>query len=86
MSNIQQQFIWADEWTNKPSKNVPMTQNAYECILYTLTECLELNQSKVKRMMGDNISKVELLEYEIERGIRIKLTLQEIKRKGQVGG
>lgn len=84
MSNTEQQFDWAQKWNSYPTRCVNMTQNAYECVITLLEEELQHNQSRVRRMMGERAGKIEYLQGEIERGVKIKLTLQELKRIGDI--
>lgn len=72
---------WIDSWTwnQSPVNCIKMTHNAYACIVIELEEAIKANEELVKRLMKDKTCPVSVLREEMDRGLRLKFTIDEIK-------
>lgn len=81
-SSMESNFEWANDWQGYPTRCVHLTQNGYECVLHTMESAFEQNQALVKQLMASKSMTVDRLNEEVERGLRLKLSIQELKRIG----
>ncbi len=82
MKDMGSNFEWAKAWQEYPTRCIHLTQNGYECVLHTLESALETNQALIKELMNSKTMSVDRFDQEIERGVRLKLSIQELKRTG----
>lgn len=81
MPNFDSNFEWAKDWNNNPTRCIHLTHNAYECVLNTLETALIANQAAVKQLLTNN-KNAERFDQLVENGVKLKLSIQELKRTG----
>lgn len=80
--NLDSNFDWANEWNTRPSRCIKLTQNAYDCILNTMQQEMIRNQATVKELLNMKTANVDEFNRSVEYGVKLKLSLQELKRIG----
>jgi len=83
MPNLDSNFEWATDWKSNPTRCVHLTQNAYDFVLHTLESASVANQALVKKLLNSKTSNLDRFNEAVENGIRLKLSIQELKRTGE---
>jgi hypothetical protein len=84
--NLDSNFEWAKDWNQRPTRCINLTQNAYDFILNTLESAAIANQVLVKQLLNSksNTPNIDRFTQAVEDGIRLKLSIQELKRTGEI--
>ncbi len=81
--NLDSNFEWAKDWNNNPTRCVHLTQNAYDIVLNILENAAVANQALVKQLLNSKTSNIDRFNQVVEDGVRLKLSIQELKRTGE---
>jgi len=83
MPNLDSNFEWAKDWNNNPARCVRLTQNAHDFILHTLESASVANKALVKELLNSKTSNIDRFNQAVEDGVRLKLSIQELKQTGE---